>query len=580
MSNWIESANIYHIYALNFCGAEKFRKDYKEPQDSSGGRILKVLQWIPHIVKSGFNAVLFSPIFESTEHGYDTADYFKIDTRLGTNDEFMEVCDELHKNGIRIILDGVFNHVGRDFWAFRDLQEKGDKSEYKDWFAGVNFGNRSAFGDSFSYEGWSGHYNLVKLNLYNERVVNHIFNAVKLWYKDFGIDGIRFDAADCLTDDFIKRFHNFAKGTLREDFWLMGEIIHGNYARWANPEMFDSVTNYQCHKGIYSSHNDKNYFEISSSFDQQKAQYGNLYLYNFVDNHDVPRIASKLTNKAHLECVYTMLYTMYGVPAVYYGSEFGIEGDKGQGADADLPLRPNLNLDNIPGRDDKLLSHITKLGEIRRAVDILQKGVYEKVYLNNRTFVYKRELSGKVCYIAFNIDDKPYTFGIKSTTEYWLDCLTGRRYKGAEGNVNIELPPNTSGIYLEDHNYRAAFGDLPHTEPIFPIHKENPAEVEIEVAPNPVKELLNPTSKTIPVSDIVPLGVKNNRQIVIGGTYHHFKGGDYKVLMLGKDHENAAPLVVYMALSGSGETWVRPLDNFLEEVNDHGNIKERFTIIN
>ncbi|MDR0987142.1 MAG: DUF1653 domain-containing protein [Ruminococcus sp.] len=578
MANWIARTNIYHIYTMNFCGAEKFRRDYVNPENSSGGRILKVLSWIPHIVKTGFNAVLFSPVFESTEHGYDTADFFKIDARLGTNEEFMLVCEELHKNGIRVILDGVFNHVGRDFWAFRDLQEKGELSEYKDWFAGVNFSNRSAFGDNFSYDGWSGHYNLVKLNLYNENVVNHIFNAVRFWCQDFGIDGIRFDAADCLTDDFIRRFHSFAKG-IKDDFWLMGEIIHGNYSRWANSEMFDSVTNYQCHKGIYSSHNDKNYFEISSSFDQQKNQYGNLYLYNFVDNHDVARIASKLTNKAHLPCVYTMLYTMYGVPAVYYGSEFGIEGDKGHGEDADLPLRPNLNLDNIPGRDDKLLAHITKLGEIRKAVDILQSGFYDKVYLNNKTFVYKRELSGKVCYVAFNIDDNPYTFGIKSTTEYWLDCLTGRRFKGAEGNVNITLPPNTSGIYLEEHNYRTAFGDIPHTEEIFPVTHEADVEVEIEIAVNPVKELLNPSAKTIPVSDIVPLGVKRDRKIVVGGVYHHFKGNDYKVICVAKDHEDASPLVVYTSLKDFNETWVRPLDNFLEEVDDHGNVKERFALV-
>jgi glycosidase len=294
MGNWIHSANIYHIYSLNFCGAEKFRKDFS---GSDRGRILKVLEWIPHIRNSNFNAVLFAPIFESTEHGYDTADYFKIDARLGSNEDFKTVAKALKEAGIRIILDGVFNHVGRDFFAFADLCEKGWSSEYKDWFAGINFDGRSPYGDNFSYEGWSGHYNLVKLNLYNDSVVNHIFTAVKMWVDEWGIDGIRFDAADCLTDDFIKRFRRFAKSSFGEDFWLMGEIIHGNYARWANPEMFDSVTNYQCHKGIYSSHNDKNYFEIAHSIEQQRSQYGNsLYLYNFVDNHDVVRIASVLKN--------------------------------------------------------------------------------------------------------------------------------------------------------------------------------------------------------------------------------------------------------------------------------------------
>jgi glycosidase len=581
MKNWINNANIYHLYTLGFCGAERFRKD----RSGTESRILKVSSWIPHIADTHFNAVLFGPVFESTEHGYDTADYMKIDARLGTNEEFAIVCEELHKHGIRVILDGVFNHVGRDFWAFRDLCEKGASSAYKDWFSGVNFGGRSPFGDNFSYDGWQGHYELVKLNLHNNEVVNHIFNAVRMWREKFNIDGIRFDAADCLTDDFIKRFHGFAKNELSEDFWLMGEIIHGNYARWANPEMFDSVTNYQCHKGIYSSFNDKNFFEISSSFDQQKGQYPGVYFYNFVDNHDVPRIASKIRDKAHLPAVYTMLYTMHGVPSVYYGSEFGIEGDKGSGAEADLPLRPNLNLDAIPGRNDTLLAHITKLGEIRRSLDILGAGSYDKVYLNNRTFVYKRELTGRVCYVALNIDDNPYTFGIKSTTEYWIDCLTGKRFKTFDGNVAVEIPTNTGMILVEEHVYKKALGDLLHTEPIFPIPSNKDVEVVVaETVKPPVMptetvtqpEITQPTPRK---SDIIPLGVKNNRQLVIGGKYHHFKGNDYKVFGTALDHETAAVQVLYFPIGGDGTFWVRPLDNFLEEVDDHGNVKERFALL-
>jgi glycosidase len=574
MDNWIHSANIYHIYSLNFCGAKKFRKDFIGTEK---GRILKVLDWIPHIKESNFNAVLFAPIFESVEHGYDTADYYKIDARLGTNEDFKTVADALHKEGIRIILDGVFNHVGRDFRGFADLREKGQGSEYKDWFAGVNFGGRSPYGDDFSYEGWSGHYNLVKLNLYNDSVVNHIFEAVKMWRNEWGIDGIRFDAADCLTDDFIKRFRRFAKSSFGEDFWLMGEIIHGNYARWANPEMFDSVTNYQCHKGIYSSHNDKNYFEIAHNIDQQRSQYGNsLYLYNFVDNHDVQRIATALRDYSHIKNVYTMLYTLYGVPSVYYGSEFGIKGAKGVGEDADLPLRPNLDINSIPDKDDELAAHITKLGEIRKRLPAIQTGFYDRVYLNNRTLVYKRELSGTVAYVALNIDDNPYTFSIKSTTEYWVDCLTGKKFKSFNGEVKIELPVNSSGIYVEEHIYRNAFNDE-IIEEIIEIEaeaiEETIEEMSVEITPQLESE---PAVRT---SDIIPLGVKNNRRINVGGKYHHFKGNDYRVLAVARDHETTEEQVVYIALYDAGEIWVRPIENFLEEVDDHGNIKERFAEI-
>ena len=147
MSHWIEKTNIYHIYPLGFCGCEKFRSEAKELDE---GRILKVLDWIPHLKKLKMNAVYFGPVFESFEHGYDTTDYYTIDKRLGSNADFKRVCDELHKNGIRVILDGVFNHVGRDHAAFKDLQQNGQGSRCKDWFAGVNFGGRSPYGDNFS----------------------------------------------------------------------------------------------------------------------------------------------------------------------------------------------------------------------------------------------------------------------------------------------------------------------------------------------------------------------------------------------------------------------------------------------
>ena len=126
-----------------------------------------------------------------------------------------------------------------------DIQEKGQASEYCGWFQNLNFGGQSPCGDSFWYEGWNGHYNLVKLNLRNVGVCDHIIDAINYWIESFGIDGIRFDAADCIDFDFFKRIRSFCKGK-KPDFWLMGEIIHGDYNRWANPEMLDSVTNYEC----------------------------------------------------------------------------------------------------------------------------------------------------------------------------------------------------------------------------------------------------------------------------------------------------------------------------------------------
>jgi len=565
MSHWIEKSNIYHIYPLGFCGCERFRSEAKELDK---GRILKVIEWIPHLKSMNMNAIYFGPIFESFEHGYDTTDYYTIDKRLGTNEEFGKVCEELHKNGIRVILDGVFNHVGRDHFAFKDLQQNGQNSRYKDWFAGVNFGGRSPYGDNFSYDGWNGCYNLVKLNLYNNEVVEHLFGAVKMWIEKWGIDGIRFDAADCLTDDFIRRIHTLTRG-MRPDFWLMGEIIHGQYNHWANPEMFDCVTNYQCYKGIYSSHNDRNYFEIAHSIDYQNGQYGNLYMYNFLDNHDVSRLMSVLKDPARVECCYTMMYGMYGVPSIYYGSEFGIYGAKGHGAEADLPVRPCLDLNNIPDRNDELLKHISALGAIRLSTPAIQSGGYSKMELRNQTFSFKREKDGEEVYILLNVSDGDYTFRFNTKYGKLVDLLTGKTFGG--GNTEICVPKNKSMIIADG----SKTVEIPESEAI-----EVKVEVPAEPAPAHVASVVEVKEEPAPKNNgVVGVGVPEGRKIVLGGHYKHFKGGDYVVLNVAKDSETLEEMVVYMQIYDKPTVWVRPLKMFLEDVDDHGNIKPRFAFV-
>ena len=563
MSHWIEKSNIYHLYPLGFCGCERFRSEAKDLDKS---RILKVIEWIPHLKSLNMNAIYFGPIFESFEHGYDTTDYYNIDKRLGTNEDFGKVCEELHKNGIRVILDGVFNHVGRDHFAFKDLQQNGQNSRYKDWFAGVNFGGRSPYGDNFSYDGWNGCYNLVKLNLYNNEVVEHLFGAVKMWIEKWGIDGIRFDAADCLADDFIKRIHTLTR-SMRPDFWLMGEIIHGQYNHWANPEMFDCVTNYQCYKGIYSSHNDRNYFEIAHSIDYQNGQYGNLYMYNFLDNHDVSRLMSVLKDPARVECCYTMMYGMYGVPSIYYGSEFGIYGAKGHGAEADLPVRPCLDLNNIPDRNDELLKHISALGAIRLSSPAIQTGGYSKMELRNQTFSFKREKDGEEVYILLNVSDGDYTFHFNTKYGKLVDLLTGKTFNG--GNAEICVPKNKSMIIADG----SKAVEIPEPEAI-----EVKVEVPVaEVAPAPAVEVKEePAPKN---NGVVGVGVPEGRKIVLGGHYKHFKGGDYVVLNVAKDSETLEEMVVYMQIYDKPTVWVRPLKMFLEDVDDHGNVKPRFAFV-
>lgn len=429
---WFKTANFYHIYPLGYCGRLENNDYTSEPT----GDILSVIDNIPHIKKLGCNAVYFGPVFESVRHGYDTVDYTKIDRRLGTNEDFKKVCDALHDNGIRVIVDGVFNHVGRDFWAFRDVRENVWNSKYKDWFTIRDGG--SPYGDSFFYEGWEGHYDLVKLNLNNPDVKQYLKECITGWVNEFGIDGLRLDVAYCLDLMFLKELRGHCKW-LKEDFWLMGETLHGDYNRWVNPEMLDSVTNYECYKGLFSSFNDMNMFEISYSINRQFGSenwciYRGKQLYCFLDNHDVTRISTILKNKAHLNPVYSLLYTMPGIPAVYYGSEFGIEGDKRNGDDC---LRPKFEMQEW----NELTEQISKLAKFHSESKALCLGSYRQLHVNNHNYAFIREYENEAVVSMINAGDN-FTFNVNIGGTF-EDFLSGEKFDLTQG---VFVPANSSRV--------------------------------------------------------------------------------------------------------------------------------------
>jgi glycosidase len=399
-AQWSKDSIFYHIYPLGLCGAPQ-KNNFNAP---AVNRLEALYPWLDHIQLLGANALYLGPVFQSSSHGYDTADYFQIDRRLGDNDFFARFADATHQRGIRLILDGVFNHVGRDFWAFKDVLVHGQNSAYVDWFHNLRFGESSPQGDPFQYEGWHGHYSLVKLNLAHPNVRDHLFNAVGMWMDQFGIDGLRLDAADCIDFDFLRELNKFTKSR-RSDFWLMGEVVHGDYREWVNPETLDSVTNYECYKGLYSSLVDTNYFEIAYSLKRQFGEdglYRNLWLYNFVDNHDVDRVASKLNNPALLYPLYLLLFTMPGIPSIYYGSEWGVEGMKAQWTDA--PLRPSLDLNQmrVQSPQPDLANVIQRLGHLRSASKALKYGDYQELHVDHQQFAFIRKLEDEVVVVILN----------------------------------------------------------------------------------------------------------------------------------------------------------------------------------
>lgn len=444
MNLWIRESIFYQFYTLGVCGVLEPGRVYDEEN-----RLTKIEEWIPHLKEMSINAIYFAPIFESSYHGYDTKDYYKIDKRLGTNNDFKELCKILHDNDIKVVLDGVFNHVGREFWAFKDVQANGRNSKYCNWFANLNFNSRSPMGDEFTYQSWNGCYDLVKLNLKNQEVLDHLLQAVGTWIDEFDIDGLRLDAADSIDFEFFKVLKKYTESK-KENFWLMGEVIHGDYTRWANHESLDSVTNYECYKGNYSSHNDKNYFEIAYSLNRLFGKggiYKDLCLYNFVDNHDVNRLASTLKISEYIYNAYTLLYTMPGVPSIYYGSEFGIKGVKGKGTD--LPLRPELEIEKINEANEELFELIKKLGKIRLESDALKYGDYEQVVVKNEQFVFARTSKTEKIYVVLNLSDKQSNLEFELSFKEAIDLLDEDQTVIAGGKVTITIPAFSSKIIKE-----------------------------------------------------------------------------------------------------------------------------------
>ena len=426
---WAYNSIFYQIYPIGFCGAPVHNDGVCVP------RIRKLMDWSEYLQTLGVDSILLNPIFESDNHGYDTRDFKTIDCRLGTNEDFKEVCEDLHKHNVKIVLDGVFNHVGRGFWAFKDVQEKKWDSPYKDWFH-ISFDGNSCYNDGFWYEGWEGHFELVKLNLQNPAVVDYLMECVKYWIDEFDIDGLRLDVAYSLDHNFMRRLRSYTQ-ELKPDFALIGEVLFGDYNIIVNDEMLHSCTNYECYKGLYSSFNSMNMFEIAHSLHRQFGSdqwciYRGKHLMTFVDNHDVTRLASILTNKKHIPLAYGLLMGMPGIPCLYYGSEWAEQGEKAP--DNDYALRPCFE----EPKPNELTEFIKKLIRVRQESDALCNGAYKNVVIQNHQLVFERCSEKERVIVAINAADYPYTANAGELNGTAADLLTGET---VTMNGQLELKP-------------------------------------------------------------------------------------------------------------------------------------------
>lgn len=483
---WYDEAIFYHIYPLGLTGAPK-ENTYGEPEH----RLNTLLPWIDHIISIGCNAIYIGPLFESVGHGYETTDYKKLDSRLGDNQDLKNFVAECHKKNVKVIFDGVFNHTGRDFFAFRDIKEKREGSQYRDWYCNVNFGGNNEYNDGFCYDNWGGYNLLVKLNQRNPAVKDYICDVIRFWVSEFDVDGIRLDAADVLDFDFMKALRHVAN-EVKPDFWLMGEVIHGDYSRWVNEGTLHSVTNYQLHKALYSGNNDHNFFEIAHTvkrlYEMGSNNPNGFKLYNFVDNHDVERIYTKLNNKAHFTPVHILLYTLPGIPSLYYGSEFGIEGRKEKFSDASL--RPALNLDDYKNAltDNSFTALIAALGRTRQQSKALSYGDYRELKLMNRQYAFSRNYEGESVVVTVNNDDSDFTMTVPAgnAAEY-IGALSGQKVRVENGNICVNVKANSGEIWLPVTDQTAdKLSDVTPVELHVEDAVKNIAEPVVETVKTPV----------------------------------------------------------------------------------------------
>lgn len=404
----------YQIYPLGFCGAEATNES-----SETHHRLGKIVAHIPALTELGVNVVLLNPLLMSAAHGYDTTDFFTVDNRLGDEADVRALIDALHGAGIKVVFDGVFNHVGRRFAPFVDVLSNREGSAYRDWFH-IDFGGNTPYNDGLWYRPWEGHYELVELKLENDAVRDCLFRAVRTW-RAWGIDGLRLDVCYKLPPWFVEQLRR----EVGPDFYLLGEMIHGEYGRMIGPDKLDSVTNYACYKSLYSAFNSNNLFEIEHGLSrlfcsQPWALCRGMNLLNFADNHDVTRIASILNDGRKLKPLYALLFSMSGTPCLYYGSEWGQTGRK---EDGDAALRPSID-DCDPSAAPELRQLLKKLCRIKRAEPALD-GDYNKLYLTNTALAIER---GGQIVAAINIADHAQTV---PTGGHFKSLLDDREYENA-----------------------------------------------------------------------------------------------------------------------------------------------------
>jgi cyclomaltodextrinase / maltogenic alpha-amylase / neopullulanase len=378
--SWIEHAIWWQVYPLGFVGAYPG----EPPPGPDQHRLRRITEWFDHAIELGTSGLALGPIFASRTHGYDTTDHYRIDPRLGDDSDFDHLIAEAQRRGLRVLLDGVFNHVGTDFAT-------------TSWFR--KHGN--------GFDTFEGHGELIALDHENPEVVDYVVDVMTHWLQR-GADGWRLDAAYSVADRFWAQVLPRVRANA-PDAWFVGEVIHGDYAATVRATTFDSVTQYELWKAIWSSLNDGNLHELDWALVRHNEFLDAFVPMTFVGNHDVTRIASRLENTRHLEHALIVLLTTGGTPSVYAGDEYAYRGLKEERFGGDDAVRPEFGSPPVEvdqhGQDTFRL-HQYLIG-LRRRHPWLHTARTSPLQLTNRQYVYQTRNGSDALVVALNIDDEP-----------------------------------------------------------------------------------------------------------------------------------------------------------------------------
>jgi len=424
--DWVRHAIWWHVYPLGFVGA--FPAD--NPPTSAEHRLTRIVDWLDHAVELGASGIALGPVFASRTHGYDTTDHYRIDPRLGDDADFDRLVDEARRRGLRVLLDGVFNHVGTDFARYRAAIDS-DDSDAANWFVGR----------PGKFRNFEGHGDLITLNHRNPAVVDYVVDVMSHWLGR-GVDGWRLDAAYAVPETFwaevlprVRHAHPQA--------WFVAEVIHGDYAAFIEGSGVDSVTQYELWKAIWSSLNDSNFHELDWAMQRHNGFLDAFAPLTFVGNHDVTRIASQLLRPEHLGHALVLLFTVGGVPTVYAGDEFAYRGVKEDRAGGDDAVRPEFGstpTDLDDSARDTLNLHRYLIG-LRRRHPWLFEARTAALHLENRVLVYETRHRDDALIVALNLDDSAATLSVTELTGGAAEVMAGSGAPPPEVVSQTTIPP-------------------------------------------------------------------------------------------------------------------------------------------